>query len=222
MLGPIEKGAEQGQQEYIKAITASLKAAVTTKPPVKGLPRKGKRKGKQGPVFDADEAVTQREAQIEHDKMAKSWGLLEPVRPLFEPIASILQPFITSQVVIAVLFVLLAYTWLAPARRPSHGVAFPGYSSPERIAAYEEIWRREESALWDWLEDRTGLTDRVPLGAGVRHRENQKVLARKLDEDERMSERQIDEQIRTTEEKLAGLKEAVERRRAKKAKNKTA
>lgn len=192
-----------------------MKAAVTTKPPVKGLPRKGKRKGKQGPVFDAEEAVTQREAQIEQEKKAKTWGVLEPVRQIFEPIFSIVSPFITSQVIIAVLFVLLAYSWLVPSRGPGSGVAFPGYTSPERIAAYEEIWRREESALWDWLEDRTGLTDGVPLGAGVRHREQQKVIGRKLDEDVKMSERQMDEQIRTTEEKLAGLKEAVERRRKK-------
>ncbi|KAK4502643.1 hypothetical protein PRZ48_006069 [Zasmidium cellare] len=215
LKGPIEKGAEQGQQDYIKAITASLKAAVTTKPPVKGLPRKGKRKGKPGPVFDAEEAVTQREAQIEQDKLAKKWGFLEPVHQIVGPIIDIVRPFITSQVVIAVLFVLLAYTWLVGGRGPTSGVAYPGYTSPERIAAYEEIWRREESALWEWLEDRTGLTDGVPLGAGVRHREQQKVIARKLNEDESMSERQIDEQIRTTEEKLAGLKEAVERRRGK-------
>ena len=64
ILGPIEKGAEQGQTEYLTRITSALKAAVTTKPPVKGQPRKGKRKGKQGQVFDAEEAVTQREAQL--------------------------------------------------------------------------------------------------------------------------------------------------------------
>lgn len=141
---------------------------------------------------------------------------------IVEPIFSIVSPFITSQVIIAVLFVLLAYSWLVPTRGPGAGVAFPGYTSPERIAAYQEIWRREESALWDWLEDRTGLTEGVPLGAGVRHQERQKVFGRNLDEDVNMSERQMDEQIRTTEEKLAGLKEAVERRRQKKAKNKAA
>lgn len=188
---------------------------MTTKPPVKGLPRKGKRKGKQGPVFDAEEAVTQREAQIEQDKLAKQWGVFEPVHQILEPFIAIFRPFINSQIVITVLVVLLAWTLLMPRRGPTTGVGFPGYTSPERIAAYEEIWRREESALWEWLEDRAGLTDGVPLGAGVRHPENQKVMARKLNENEKMTERQIDEQIRTTEEKLAGLKEAVERRRAK-------
>lgn len=166
-------------------------------------------------MFDAEEAVTQREAQIEQDKLAKKWGFLEPVHQIVGPIIDIVRPFITSQVVMAVLFVLLAYSWLVPARGPAADISYPGYTPPERIAAYEEIWRREESALWDWLEDRTGLTDGVPLGAGVRHREQQKVMARKLDDEVSVSERQMDEQIRTTEEKLAGLKEAVERRKSK-------
>ena len=30
------------------------------------------------------------------------------------------------------------------------------FGTPERIAAYEEIWRREEGVLWDWLEERVG------------------------------------------------------------------
>lgn len=173
-------------------------------------------------MFDAEEAVVQREAQIEQDKLAKQWGVLEPVRQIVEPIIDIVRPFITSQVIIAVLLVLLAYNWFRSPGDPATGVGFPGYTSPQRLAAYEEIWRREESSLWEWLEDRAGLTDGVPLGAGVRHREQQKVMGRKLNEDERMTERQIDEQIRTTEEKLANLKQAVERKRSNSAKNKAA
>ena len=104
------------------------------------------------------------------------------------------------------------------------GVAFSGYTSPERIAAYEEIWRREESNLWDWLEDRVGLDGIfVPSGDG-QQKDRQKVLAarsmgKKVSED-RMSERQMDDAIRVTEERLSVLKDAVARKKGGKGKGK--
>jgi hypothetical protein len=120
----------------------------------------------------------------------------------------------TSQVVIAVLVVLLLYIWISPpARRGGAGLGMPGYAYPERLAAYEEIWRREESNLWDWLEDRVGLDNIYVPSGSVEQKERQKVLqarnmAKKL-KDERMSERQMDDAIRVTEERLAALKAAV-------------
>lgn len=180
------------------------------------MARKGKRKGKKE-VFDAEEAITQREAEIAEEKKASGWGPLEPVRQILEPVTSMIR-ITPSQVAIFLLSFLLAYNWFSSPRKGTN-VGLPGYSSPERIAAYEEIWRREESALWDWLEDRAGIENnyRSPLGG----REQQKVLgakklAKKLEE-ESMSERQMDEQIRTTEEKLAQLKEAVGRRKGKRS-----
>lgn len=142
------------------------------------------------------------------------WGLFEPLRPILGPVASILSPFINSQVIIAVLFSLLMYTWLFPSRGSS-GVGFPGSSEPERIAAYQELWRREESDLWDWLEDRVGLDHMQAAKLGEQRkasagREMQKVLR-----DERMTEREVDEALRVTEEKLEALKGAVERKKAK-------
>lgn len=198
-------------------IITALKAAVTTKPPVKGVPRKGKRKGKRE-VFDAEEAIIHREAIIAAEQKAPNWGILEPLHQILDPVISIARPFITSQVIIAVLFVLLAYTWFSQPRGGT-GVGYPGYSSPERIAAYEEIWRREESALWDWLEDRIGIDSGSMPPLNRPQDDRQKVLRAKSMgkqlEDERMSEREMDEQIRTTEEKLAALKDAVGRKKTK-------
>ena len=147
----------------MKALVAALKATVTTKPPAKGAARKGKRKGKKE-ALDVDEAIEQRKASIAAEKEA-DWGIFEPVHGLLKPFVALLGPFITSQVIIAVLFALLLYTWINPPMHRGVSVGFPGYTSPERLAAYEEIWRREESSLWDWLDDRVGLDDiYVPSG----------------------------------------------------------
>lgn len=209
--GPIEKGANDGQIEYVKSLVAAMRAAVTTKPPVKGVARKGKRKGKKE-VYDTEGATSQRDAVADEPKPS-DWGVFEILRPIFGPFVSLLGPFVTSQTMIAVLFALLIYTWINPPG-PRSGLAYPGVSSSDRLVAYEELWRREESNLWDWLEDRAGLDG---LYAPGREKDRRKSLAakgmKKQLQDERMSERQMDDAIRTTEDRLAALKEAVQRKK---------
>ena len=218
--GPIERGANDGQIEFVKSLVAALNAAVTTKPPVKGVARKGKRKGKKE-VFDAEEAIAQREATGTTVQQASDWGPLEPVHGILKPVIALLGPFATSQTVIAVLFALLLYSWINPPARKGAGVGFPGYTSPERLAAYEEMWRREEHNLWDWLEDRVGLDGVYAPSLDGDKRERQKVLnakqmGKKLD-DERMNGRQMDSAIKVTEQRLSALKDAVARKKEKEA-----
>jgi hypothetical protein len=107
-----------------------------------------------------------------------------------------------------------------------------GYSSANRIAAYEEIWRKEESELWDWLEERVGLEGLAPGdGAGIgrtkdakqdskiKLKQRQKILGGKDVEaklnEERMSEREMEDAIRVTQERLHVLKDVVEKRKSK-------
>ena len=169
-------------------------------------------------MFDADEANAQRHASVAAEQQATTWGPLEPLHQALSPFISLLSPFINSQVIIAILATLLIYTWISPPTRGGMSIGFPGYTSPERLAAYEEIWRREESNLWDWLEDRVGLDGiYVPSGDG-RQKDRQKALAarnmgKKADE-ERMNQRQMDDAIRVTEERLSALKEAVTRKKS--------
>lgn len=89
------------------------------------------------------------------------------------------------------------------------------------MAAYEELWRREESELWDWLEDRVGLEGMY----APRMEGRQKVLAAremgKRLESEGMKEREVDDAIRVTEERLGALKGAVEREKDRKGEKKT-
>ncbi|KAI7329283.1 hypothetical protein KC315_g6232 [Hortaea werneckii] len=214
LKGPIEKGANDGQIDYVNGLIASLKSAVSSKPTAKGGPKRGKRKLKKG--NSNDDAVTAKESPVA-EKKRTDWGMLEPLHQILEPLHALLGPFINSQVVIAVLFALLIYTWVIPPR-PGTNVGMPGYSTPQRLAAYEELWRREESELWDWLEDRVGL-DHMYAPDNAMREDRQKVLnargmGRRL-EDESMNEHQMDEAVRITEERLSALKEAIARKRAK-------
>ena len=95
----------------------------------------------------------------------------------------------------------------------------------QRQVAYEELWRHEESELWDWLEERVAL-DRVRRNEGVA----KGAKASEPTEDGgntkpqmlSMRDRDVDEAIRVTEERLRVLKGAVLRRRQEeeeKAKN---
>ena len=91
--------------------------------------------------------------------------------------------------------------------------------TPHKLAAYEEMWRREESGLWNWLEDRVGLD---AFGDDVSAKESRHLLSRNdmaaKVSNEQMSDREVDEAIRVTEEKLSALKAAVDRKKGAKAK----
>jgi hypothetical protein len=100
---------------------------------------------------------------------------------------------------------------------------------PQRIAAYEEMWRREETELWDWLEDRVGMDGiGIPVASQkhdpqARQRERRqrlrsKDLVSKLNE-EQMSQREVDHAIRVTRERLNVLEELVNERKDQRACN---
>jgi hypothetical protein len=135
---------------------------------------------------------------------------LEPLRSLLGPVADILESIFTPQVIIFILGGLLMYTWLF---RGSSAVAGPNqWSSAQRQVAHEQIWRHEESDLWDWLEERVAL-DRVH--SSVSEARLQSEMQSPVVVPGNMKEREMDEAIRTTEERLRVLKEAVARERGK-------
>lgn len=107
------------------------------------------------------------------------------------------------------------YNWFFASRGSSSGAVGFGGTTGQRAVAYEELWRREESELWDWLEDRVGLDGMYAPKVDDR----QKVLSaremgRRL-ESEGMRGREVDDAIRITEERLGALKAAVEREKGK-------
>jgi hypothetical protein len=147
-----------------------------------------------------------------------NWGLFEPVRPVLGPVFDVMGPLTTGNMMYGLLVGLLVASWFGFGSRGSGsgkldlGHLGIGIATPERIAAYEEIWRREESELWEWLEERVGMDRLRDVAAG-----EQKVVKDRL-KDEKMEAREVDHAIKVTEEKLRVLKSVVDKDKAKKIK----
>ncbi|KAI3401333.1 hypothetical protein diail_11416 [Diaporthe ilicicola] len=215
LKGPIENGANEGQTQYCKDLFSSLKAAVSSKArqPLAAGAGKGKKKGKKGKAA-AVSNVTSDTEETTKTSSKQDWGMFEPLHGILGPVVDIGKPILTGNVVYGLLVGLLVAAWFGfgfnprPVARP-YGSELGFYGYPDRLAAYEEMWRREESELWEWLEERVGM-DR--LNSGEIHTRKKVVeprtMAEKLRED-RMDESEVKEAIRITEEKLEVLKSVV-------------
>jgi hypothetical protein len=149
------------------------------------------------------------------------------------PVVGVVRPVAASPVTVGIVFMFLLLLWFrGPSQPPAGSIGYVGYSSANRIAAYEEMWRREESELWGWLEARVGLdglgreenggpgiSRGAPKDSKVRLKQRQRILGGKDVEaklnEERMSEREMEDAIRVTQERLHVLKNVVERRKSK-------
>ncbi|EGO59751.1 hypothetical protein NEUTE1DRAFT_80128 [Neurospora tetrasperma FGSC 2508] len=240
LKGAIERGANEGQAQYAKDLFVALKAAVSSRPrsntQTNGVAPKGKKRGRKNKVASVPTSDAE---SVKHTPAKKQdWGLLEPLRPFLGPIVDPLRPVLTGNILYGVLVGLLISTWLRLGMNnsrsgavivPGHGDLMGYTNYAQRVAAYEEMWRREESELWDWIEDRAGL-DRLHGGGGVEERGGmgvrKPVNGRKKGEaeyrtaeeklrEEKMNEREVQEAIRVTEERLKVLKAVVERDSAK-------
>ncbi|KAH0563519.1 hypothetical protein GP486_001911 [Trichoglossum hirsutum] len=231
LKGPIEKGASDGQTSYSQALFTALRATASGKArtaPV-GSKALGKTKGKRGRKGTGESAKASGRIHLGGDgaddsraaNKQEDWGLFEPLRGPFGPVFDILKPIMTGNIALGIVVVLVVAMWIRQSRLTSTTLGPAGFSkldTPERIAAYEEIWRREESELWDWLEDRVGL-DNLPFSAAgevpinrVKERSRERDIEESL-KDEKMGEREIEDAIRVTQERLDGLKRVVEKRK---------
>ncbi|KAI0379810.1 hypothetical protein F5Y04DRAFT_259194 [Hypomontagnella monticulosa] len=220
LKGPIEKGAKDGQTQYCKDLFAALKAAVSSGPrpaaPNGGAVR-GKKKRTKSKLHQVSKESLGGPSDLATSK-PQDWGVLEPLHGILGPVVDIIRPVLTGNVVYGLLVGLLVATWFGfgfngQPRVPPYGreLGFMGY--PERAVAYEEIWRREESDLWDWLEERVGL-HRMNEGAlPVRKRVVEPRSVEEKLREERMNEREVEEAIKVTEEKLQVLKSVMDRKK---------
>jgi hypothetical protein len=200
---------------YATSLTTALRTAVSARPAparVPGKIGKGKKRSKANILEDIPAPIA---APTSANQTKQSnWGLLEPVRSLLGPVADILESLFTPQIIITFLGVLLIYSWFF--RGASKAVGPNQWSAAQRQVAYDEIWRHEESELWNWLEDRVAI-DRVHASvAGGREGHERKEKSIPKD----MKEREMDEAIRVTEERLKALKSKVEKDRVKSLKKK--
>ncbi|KAF1991293.1 hypothetical protein K402DRAFT_389464 [Aulographum hederae CBS 113979] len=221
LKGPIEKGANDGQTQYARDIVTALRAAVTVKSPFSKAQQKGKTgksRRKKGDVADAPIAAVDFAPMAA--KAEPNWGLLEPLRGTFGPIADVVGGVITAQVVIAVLAVMVAWLWWRQQPAVDTTVGRYGQLSPARMAAYEQIWRQEEGELWRWLDERVGVDSGGGLtGVGQEKTENMREkkargMARKL-EDGVVGDREVEEALGVTRRRLEALEDAVRRRKEK-------
>lgn len=125
---------------------------------------------------------------------------------------------------IGVILYLMFFRSSSPPSLHAHDAIYPGFSLPQRLAAYEEMWRREESELWNWLEDRTGMDGMVFPSLHHKMAEpearrrtprvspaDQRDFAARLSE-EKVSDREMDHAIRTTRQRLDILEEMMNKR----------
>ncbi|KAJ5104767.1 hypothetical protein NUU61_002114 [Penicillium alfredii] len=228
LKGPIEKGAIDGQTTYGNELVKSLKVGVVPRGRTNGA-AKGKGRRKKGDAAARDASAASLKAAVDGNAgQAESWGLLESIRPILEPVASMLTPLWSGNIAIFVIGILLYMVFFrspSPPSTLSHDVGCPGYALPQRLAAYEEMWRREESELWNWLEDRVGMDGMVfptvhrspePHPSRRSSRVNaadERELASRLRE-EKVSDREMDHAIRTTRQRLDVLEEIINKRKA--------
>ena len=186
-----------------------------------GAPHKSKKKGRKGrsaPSNPTSDGEGVRKAAAKPD-----WGLFEPLRPFLSPFVDILGPIMTGNVVYGILVGLLVATWFGFGSNMSsrHYGRDAGFmTTADRHVAYEEMWMREESELWEWLEERVGLERLNGAPAAAVPARKKTADARSMEEkmrEDRMSEREIKEAIRVTEEKLKVLKSVVEKETEAKA-----
>lgn len=214
MTGPIEKGANDGQVQYAKDIFAAVKAAGSARSRTNtGATTNGNGKHKKKGKKEKGSKTSAQSVSATVSKPTESnWGLLEPLHGPLGPIVDMVQPLLSGNVIIGLVITLLLFSWFRSGGSGSGKNDMGFYGTPERIAAYEEIWRREESELWDWLEERVGL-ERLHAGKGPSPRGIQEKVIEERLKSEGAGEKEIENAIRVTEEKLLTLKASIERKK---------
>jgi len=174
------------------------------------------------------EAAVSTNASLEASKRPDvSWGVFEPLRGPLSPFLDVFKPFLNGNVAVVVIFILLFMLWFRPPSQPhplSSGVGPHLLSVPQRMVAYEEMWQKEESELWDWLEERVGMEGLAFPATGDSQRSDSKPNARRhqIQKDlearlrhEKMTERELEDAMRVTQQRLNALQHVVENRKGK-------
>ncbi|KAK9373427.1 uncharacterized protein V1513DRAFT_449161 [Lipomyces chichibuensis] len=179
--GPIEKGANDGQQQVANQLVAALNEEFQPKArKVKGRKRRGgKHKG-------AIAAAAERETAKKEEPMS----LLATIMSLFGLGSD--GTYITYVVIALFAALLIASLWLI----------FSG-GKTEKTSRWDTLWDMEEQSLWEWLEDRTG---HVGATMGTKSHSNSTPVRPKG----WLSRREIEEAIQITQRRLDLLRKKME------------
>jgi hypothetical protein len=132
-----------------------------------------------------------------------------------EPVTDLFKPLLGGNLIYGLILGLLMASWFGFGLTPRKGMSRYGpYSdayAPDRIAAYEEIWQREDSELWEWLEERTGLHRLNSDGPNKRKTAMSPRTAEEKLRAEHSNSRNVEEAMRITEEKLKVMQAAMEK-----------
>ena len=230
--GAIESGATSGQSTYCNDLVKALKAGVVARPragtagskPLK--PSKGGKRRK-GDSSQSKATTSTKSVDTSSTTPETSWGLFEPLHGIIGPIGDILSPFISANMIIGFLLLVILVNYLrSGSPKATGGLSHYGrLPSPERVAAYEAIWQRQEADLWQWLEERVGMqgdgasypasgeANDAQVQAKRARQQNLKARAggglREKVRELEMGAREVEEAIRITEERLDVLKGVV-------------
>lgn len=174
LKGPIEKGANEGQQQYGDGLIKVLKSAIggrprgTTNASKVSKATKKKRKG--------DKRLKEEKVE-EAKKKSEDWGLFEPLRGPLQPATDILRPVLKTELLLVLLTFMVTVLWFrTPPTSSVRASPYPGYgtlSGAERLVAYDTLWAKEENEFWDWLEARANV-DTVLFREQGQHRRGPK------------------------------------------------
>lgn len=227
LKGPIEKGANDGQQQYGDSLVKVLKSAVsgrprgTTNASKVSKPTKKRRKGDK----------KSKEVEVEDDKKtAEHWGVLEFLRAPLQPVISTLSPILKMEVLVAILSLTVMLLWW---RGPSGNASLSshtGLSHVERLAAYDTLWAKEQDEFWDWLEARAGVdtvllrgqagSEHRMVNGKQRHRAKVSRVAKKDVEakirEEKIGRREMEDAIKITRERLRVLEDVMDKQKPSK------
>ncbi|KAK5941630.1 hypothetical protein PMZ80_005579 [Knufia obscura] len=221
LKGPIEKGALDGQQQYGEDLVKTLKgalgrsrAATAGSKVLKG--GKKKRKSSKKGTSDSPQPQSRKE---------EDWGVFDVLRPTLGPIVAPVKPFVTMNMIVSILGIMVLWMWFRGSHLPSTALS---RGRLDHTTYYDDLWRREESDLWDWLQDRAGvdgsmirdkLQDEPSQGKESKQKlkQRQKLLKSKDMQtklrEEKRSMKEMEEAVRVTQERLESLQKALERQK---------
>ena len=194
-------------------MAAFFKNLVAVKSPTKATKSKskGKKKKSSADLAGGDSAMDLNKSNVNAQAKGQAGGILGSVQSALGPAGDLIGPLLTPAGILSTLLALVTFLWIRQsfgARATANGLGLQGYGTAERLAAYEQLWRREENQLWEWLEDRMRFNE-FSAPAQVPHYDDNLMKS--------MNERQVDDAIRVTEERLQSLKRKVDRGKAKQA-----